>query len=332
MNQIDKFYRYLKSLFKGYHIIIVPKERARTKTFQVSGFSLKVLIASVILAVPLFLGSVLSAIHYQNKVIALKKDSSANQDLLESKKELILKLSLFEKTLTQMDESIAHLSQVMDIDPTSLQVGLGPISEIDTYLEDENVSALSGSLTQDAEGMIEDWVDNHGDISTTKFNRQFSELKQQSNFLNKKITSLFEQNKDKIRFVNAAPALLPVNGWVTSEFGVRKHPLSHHFKMHYGIDVAAPHGTLIKSPADGIVVYSGYSGGYGQVVVVDHGYGISSLMAHTSKIDAKLGDQIKRGDVLAYVGSSGAVSGAHLHYEIRVDGIPTDPMQFIAQQ
>lgn len=331
MKRLDKVLQILMPLFKGYHIIIVPKDKSRTRTFKVSGFSLKVLIVSVVLSVPLFLVSVLSTIHYQNKLIALKRANYENQKLWENKKELVLKFAAMEKSLTQMDESINHLGQVLDIDPQGLQMGLGPVYDIDEYVDDEHGGVMNPP-TIDTNTLVREWLEQNGEITSGRFYKKLMDLESQTAYLNKRIESLFEQNKEKIRFVNATPSLLPVEGWVTSEYGMRIHPLSRRFRMHYGMDIASPYGTPIKTPADGVVIYAGTSGGYGNVVVIDHGYGISSLLGHTSKIDAKLGQKVARGDVVAYVGSTGAASGNHLHYEIRVDGIPADPTSFVAQQ
>lgn len=331
MERLKQAYRAFMSLFQGYHIIVVPKNKERTRAFQVSGFSLKVLIVSVVLSVPLFLISLLSTIHYQNKLVSLKRANYENQKLWENKKELVLKLASLEKGLTQMDESVNHLGQVLDIDPQGLKMGLGPVYDIEEYVDEDGDGPLSVPSV-DTDLLVKEWLEQNGEITTGRFDKKVMDLQSQTQFLSKRIESLFEQNKEKIRFVNASPSVLPVKGWVTSEFGMRIHPLSRRYRMHYGIDIASPHGTPIKSPADGVVAYAGSSGGYGRVVVIDHGYGIASLLAHTSRVDVVPGQKVARGDVVAAVGSSGAATGAHLHYEIRVDGIPSDPFQFVAQQ
>ena len=124
---------------------------------------------------------------------------------------------------------------------------------------------------------------------------------------------------------------MPVNGWVTSDFGGRRSPYSGVYKMHYGIDIASPMGTPVQAPADGKVVFAESKGGYGRMVVIDHGYGVQTLYGHASKIFVDNGQKIKRGDEIALVGSTGASTGPHLHYEIHVDGIPADPLNFIME-
>lgn len=99
--------------------------------------------------------------------------------------------------------------------------------------------------------------------------------------------------------------------------------------MHNGVDIAAPIGTPIIAPSDGVVIYAGPKGGYGRAVIIDHGYGIQTLYGHTSQLFVSEGDHVSRGEKIAAVGSTGASTGPHLHYEVHVDGIPTNPMNYI---
>lgn len=332
MRQFKSLYNRFMPLFEGYHIIIVPKDKAQTKTLKVSGFSLKVLIASVILSVPLFLVSVLSTIHYQNKLVTVKRDTYENQKLLKNKQEFIAKIATLEKKISLMDDTLGNLGKVMDVDVENMRAGLGPVADTDLYLPEDEMHAALESLDADSDKLVNEWIENNGNLSTDKFTAKMSRLQNDASFLNKKMQDLFEQSKDKIRFAGASPSELPIGGWVTSGFGLRNHPLSHNFKMHEGIDIASPPGSPIKAPAEGVVIFAGYSGGYGQVVVLDHGYGIVTLYAHASKLNVKLGDSVSRGDTLSFVGSTGASTGPHVHYEVRVDGIPTDPMSFVSKK
>jgi murein DD-endopeptidase MepM/ murein hydrolase activator NlpD len=99
--------------------------------------------------------------------------------------------------------------------------------------------------------------------------------------------------------------------------------------MHAGIDIATKTGTPIKAPADGIVAFAGTKDAFGKVLVIDHGYGYTTFYGHCSKLEGKVGDRVKRGDVIAYVGNSGISTGSHLHYEVRVNGVATNPTKFI---
>lgn len=317
-----------KSMFKDYHIIVVPDDKARTKSFKISALTLKVLVSVFVLSIPLFFVSVLTTIHYQNKVVDLKRTNYENKKLVETKAGLIKKLTKLEKTLSLMDDSISHLSELMDIDPQSLKFGTGPIGDLDFTLEDDFEESFQ---IPETDKVIEEWINENGSLTVNKFNRKYTAFKDEATVLNKKLEEIFLQNRDKINFVNSSPNVLPVEGWITSEFGVRRHPIAHRFKMHNGIDVASPKGTPVKSPANGKVIFSGRSGGYGNVVIVQHGYGVSTMYAHLYAVHVKTGDTIKKLDVLGEVGTTGYSTGPHLHYEVRVDGIPKDPLSFLVQ-
>lgn len=316
-------------MFKGYHIIIVPKDKAQTKSFKISGLSLKIVLACVALSIPLVFFAVMSAIHYQNKLITLKRSNLENRMLVKEKEELTSKLASLEKTISLMNQSIDYLGELMDVDLQDMKLGLGPISDTDLNLTGSSDDLILPEV--DPTMSTQAWVEQNGEITVGKFNNKVKSYKEDLALINQKIEQIYNQNKDKIRFVNASPSLMPVNGWVTSDFGMRNHPLGGYSKMHNGIDIASPVGTPIKAPADGVVVYSGPKSGYGNMVIVDHGYGISTVFAHASTLSVKTGVQVKRGDLLAKVGSTGASTGPHLHYEVQVDGIPADPTEYIIE-
>ena len=106
-------------------------------------------------------------------------------------------------------------------------------------------------------------------------------------------------------------------------------PYSHRLKMHEGLDFGARPGTPIYAPADGVVIYSGKKPGFGNTLSIDHGYGLETIYAHAKSLNVKKGQQVKRGYLIAQVGNTGYSTGPHLHYEIRVNGIPVDPLYYI---
>ncbi len=124
----------------------------------------------------------------------------------------------------------------------------------------------------------------------------------------------------------SAGLMTPVAGHVTSGFGLRYHPILHYSRMHAGIDFGAPWGSPIVAAADGEVVAAGWAGGYGREVRVAHGGGIVTLYGHMSTIVASPGEAVRQGQVIGYVGSSGLSTGPHLHFEVKVNGQPVDPM------
>lgn len=129
--------------------------------------------------------------------------------------------------------------------------------------------------------------------------------------------------------LSSKPSGLPARGWLTSNFGIRQSPFSSERVMHEGIDIAARVGTPVYSTAAGIVSEAQYEDGYGKLVVIDHGYGYKTLYGHNSKLMVKVGQRIKRGDLIAASGNTGSSSGAHVHYEVRLNGVPLNPRKFM---
>jgi murein DD-endopeptidase MepM/ murein hydrolase activator NlpD len=127
----------------------------------------------------------------------------------------------------------------------------------------------------------------------------------------------------------ATPKGSPVVGMISSHYGQREHPRSGEENFHYGIDISSSPGNPVKATADGIVSFSGWSGGSGNLVVLEHGHGFSTFYAHNRSIPVKVAKKVKRGDIIGYVGSTGNSTGPHVHYEIWKDGKPIDPINYL---
>ena len=139
--------------------------------------------------------------------------------------------------------------------------------------------------------------------------------------------------KNKEQLLVSTPAIQPVSNKdlnrIASGFGYRIDPIYKTVKMHAGLDFAAPQGTPIYATADGTVTVAGNTGnGYGNHVVINHGYGYETLYGHMVKVKAKVGQQVKRGEVIGWVGSTGKSTGPHCHYEVHKNGQKIDPVYF----
>ena len=121
----------------------------------------------------------------------------------------------------------------------------------------------------------------------------------------------------------------PADGPVTSGFGPRLHPIFHTMRIHTGIDIGASYGASVHASASGVVVVAGTASGYGNAVVIDHGGGIATLYGHLSRFRVKVGQTVAAGETVGAVGDTGNSTGAHLHFEVRVRGVPVDPMPYL---
>jgi murein DD-endopeptidase MepM/ murein hydrolase activator NlpD len=159
----------------------------------------------------------------------------------------------------------------------------------------------------------------------------FSMINRETLYLEQMLQDQYELLVDQKDFLLATPTRKPSPGYVTSGFGIRKSPYGGRVKMHEGLDIANYPGTAIKAPANGVVVYAAEKPGYGQTVIIDHGYGLETWYGHARKLLVGKGQKIKRGDTIAQVGSSGRSTGPHVHYEVRINGIPVNPLSYFLE-
>ncbi|MEZ0390663.1 MAG: peptidoglycan DD-metalloendopeptidase family protein [Pseudobdellovibrionaceae bacterium] len=153
-----------------------------------------------------------------------------------------------------------------------------------------------------------------------------SQLREQS------VLDLWESLSERQSLLNSTPNIRPAKGWFTSKFGYRVSPFTGRPALHTGLDVAAAPGSPVYAPADGIVTYAGYDEGYGKMITIDHGYGVTTRFGHNAQIYVQVGQKVSRWDVIASVGNTGRSTGPHLHYEVRVNGVPRDPALYILDE
>lgn len=296
----------------GFHILVIPKQAKKAKRIFLSLVTVRLLFIAVLLLIPLLIASFISTMYYQNQVVSLKRQIKDDERIVTEKKNIIQKLAQLESSLVGVNSSLKEVEQALDLDISQMTAGLGPI--------DNETIAVSSVL---------DEIEEQGLPSFAEIRESIGEVDGKIIGAQSTVEEIYTHNQDRIRLFNALPDVMPVDGWVTSDFGFRRSPHSGKYKMHYGLDIAAPIGSSILAPAGGKVIVARYHGGYGRKIVLDHGYGVTTVFAHASKILVKEGQSVKKGDKIAKVGSTGASTGPHLHYEVHVDGVPTDPLNYL---
>ena len=162
---------------------------------------------------------------------------------------------------------------------------------------------------------------------------QLNNLSLRMAYQTKSFTEITDMVKNKEKLLKAIPAIQPVSNKnlnrVASGFGYRVDPLYKDYRLHAGLDFAAPSGTPIYATADGVVQAAGFNtDGYGNKVVINHGYGYQTLYGHMVRVKAKAGQRVKRGEVIGYIGSTGKSTGPHCHYEVIKRGTKVDPVYY----
>jgi murein DD-endopeptidase MepM/ murein hydrolase activator NlpD len=170
------------------------------------------------------------------------------------------------------------------------------------------------------------------DISTEgRLVPTFSETLEQYDALKTTTFARFDRNYMLRLQRNTQPSIWPIDGRLMGPFGQRTDPFSGEGEYHKGVDISAPTGTLVKAAADGMVTYADFFGGYGRLVIVTHSNGMQTYYAHLSKFDVIPGQEIRQGEILGRVGSSGRVTAPHLHYEVRIGGAPVNPYRYLVR-
>jgi murein DD-endopeptidase MepM/ murein hydrolase activator NlpD len=146
------------------------------------------------------------------------------------------------------------------------------------------------------------------------------------------VIQLWESLSDSQSLLASTPSIRPARGPIGSRFGYRADPINGKMKMHAGLDIVVSPGTPVRAPADGVVSFTGWDDYYGKLVSIDHGYDVLTRYAHNSQIYVQVGQKVSKYDVISATGSTGRSTGPHLHYEVRVNGVPVNPLNYILDE
>ena len=308
----------LLQLFRGkmsdkfFTLMIIPRRKSAVTKISLSGKLVYGLCAGTILAV-------LLTLYVVYDYAGIKRDrmelSRLRQQTAEQTKEinaLALKIDGFAdrmEEIKQFDRKLRILA--------SEQIGKGGKTPLGIGGSDNDQIRLQQLIDEDRDRLVSGMHES--------IDRLNAEAAERESSFNELLKFLREQKS----LLAATPSIWPVRGWVTSTFGMRKNPFGSGREFHKGIDIASRSGKEIIAPADGFVLEVAYRSDDGNVVKIDHGYGVSTSYAHLSKAAVKEGVGVKRGDVIGYVGNTGRSTGAHLHYGVIVNGVPVNPRKYL---
>lgn len=191
----------------------------------------------------------------------------------------------------------------------------------------DSLFGVGGSIPDDLETKIS-ITDRHNSL-LREMHEQVEQLNLAAINQNEGFTSLLNYLESQRNLLASTPAISPVEGWITSRFGYRNSPFTGKREFHKGLDIGARKKSPIISPADGTVSFVGNKGLLGRVVFINHGHGMTTRFGHIHKALKKKGDVVKRGEEIAQVGNTGRTTGSHVHYEVRLNGIPVNPIKYI---
>ena len=256
-------------------------------------------------------------------LVDYKNTLHENKALKNEAQILMLEIKKVKNSLEEVNNYAKKIGQIIQLESLQVTEKTGLRNKDTSTLNQENTSSHS----------FQNRLLLGVDLNKFKFRpvlQELSNLKLKARkqaFKLRDLLSEFTQKKSKLR---SLPLVSPVKGWLTSNFGFRKSPFTGKRTMHRGVDIAAPVGTSIKAPADGVVIFSGKKSGFGNFIMLAHyGYGLVTHYGHNAKNFVQAGTHVKKGDVIAAIGISGRATGPHLHYEVWKDGKAVNPRKFI---
>ena len=308
---------------RAFTLMVVPERSSLVRRYRFTKTMLKVAFGSALVALVAFGLMVWMA----GSVPRLSEENTRlkgeNLELKQRLQRVAHQLSHISDTLDRVERFDAKLRAITQLNDPDRHIAMGPVSRRD-------MAAVQGG--DPGEAPLSEEVLDLGpaeEVSPELIDLKIENLHDEARRRERSLRELQEVLADQRSLLRSLPSVWPVRGWVTSGFGPRVSPWTGERAMHEGIDVATAQGAPILSPADGVVVFSGTRGGYGKMLIVDHGYGVETRFGHNQENLATVGQKVARGQNIATVGNTGRSTGPHLHYEVRLNGIPENPQRYI---
>ena len=205
------------------------------------------------------------------------------------------------------------------------------IANIEKTDDSNNIFGVGGSMPEDLDARLP-LMEKHNSLMRD-MHEQIDELNRASIHQKGEFESLLKSLEDQQNLLASTPAIRPISrrekSWVTSSFGFRRSPFTGQREFHQGFDISTRKGTPILVTAEGVVTFAGKKGLLGNTIIIDHGHGMVTRYGHCSKFLKKRGEKVKRWEPIALVGNTGRSTGPHVHYEVRLNGIPVNPYKYI---
>ncbi len=335
---------------KTFTFLIASNRRGDTRSLTFSAAWLKAGIAMSVLAAVLLAAAVVDYMGLLLEQGENKRLRAENEQLTRQFQVVESQLSSLESSLERIKTLTTKIKLITNIEDEDrvmkLSVGATPrIEKNAAEFENEELGgdyrepASTEFLKRDSMFLEKPPLDEaRGELMATR-DHDYADLSiridrvvKNSALREQGVIRLQELLQERQAILNATPNIKPTRGWFTSRFGYRVDPFTGKPNMHFGQDIATAPGTQVIAPADGVVSYVGYESGYGKILAIDHGFGVRTRYAHNSQIYVELGQKIKRRDVISAVGTTGRSSGPHLHYEVRINDMPVDPMNYILDE
>lgn len=303
-------------------LVYIPHNGKPSKTFKLTAPTTKIMAFFMIFAIVVTsLSLVLSYFIRQNQDL-----NATTQYIIEKYQEQLTVSNLYiDRQATMLESKLDDLNEI-EFTQASISGGIMNLANKLEGFSTQYFSTLPGTTTETINvAKIDQFIDEVREINIVL--NEFQDMSEISDLEMLQFTTIRETLSDYLLYV---PSIWPTEStYIGSDFGMRWHPILKVLKEHTGTDIGGAYGDEIYASASGTVVLSRYNGGYGYSIKIDHGEGIETIYGHASKLLVKEGEEVVKGQVIALVGSSGVSTGPHVHFEVRIDNVPVDPIPFI---
>ncbi|WP_027180447.1 M23 family metallopeptidase [Maridesulfovibrio bastinii] len=298
-------------LFKRYHIVVFRDPHGNASKFRIHGCTFCLL---ALLFIGLAAGNAYLWNYYRNYSV-LERQLSESENAVQNQKTQILALS------QKMQNISKDLDRVRNFD-SKLRVMIN----LD--------QSIAGKDTAKGGATDADFSKNYlplyrQELLVRKMHEFLEQLNTEARLEEVRQQQIIYTMRSKQDVLDSTPSIWPVEGWVSSPFGWRTSPFTGRREYHKGLDISCPIGTAIYAPAKGKVIFSGIDGGYGRCIKIRHGANVTTRYGHMSRLGVKKGQVVTRGELIGYAGSTGRSTGPHVHYEVRLGGVPVNPLRYI---
>jgi murein DD-endopeptidase MepM/ murein hydrolase activator NlpD len=295
-----------------FNILIFGQKTSKTRHLRIHKKTFKV-------GLYLLAFGLLSTIFFFCDYIQIRKKTFELNQLRQETQEQRSKIHFFSSKIEDLE---GQLSKLKDFDKK-----IRIIANLEKGQEATPFMGMGGPSPSDVREKLRVEKDEKGLVQQMR--TDIERLKSEAASQEESLSELEKLLQTKKNVLISTPSIWPVQGWVTSGFGFRMNPFTGLTQMHEGLDISNRMGTLVVAPADGIISDIGSDWVHGKILVISHGFGMTTRYSHLDKVLVRVGQKVKRGDKIAEVGISGKTTGPHLHYEVRLNGIPVNPMRYI---
>jgi len=342
---------FFKKEKRCFTIMVVPHSEEATYSMRFPLYAVQGIVIALIMGIAGFgiLGySYLKAAAEAQEVVQLKQINQAQQDEIDAlaftTQQTMNQINELDKVIenvlakieeVEIPDNIAEVELIKD-DSEEEQISSNAANSTNAFLYSIEALTYPNSYMLPGIGAINGYNINQG-LSTSGrvLDRAIENITALHSIIPEHMGTLDEVDEyidiieAKLEQLELKPSLWPARGRLTSGFGTRRIPYGSGYQFHTGVDIAGSYGSTIRATAKGRVIYSGYRGSLGNLLIIDHGHGYKTYYAHLANFSVRRGDEVEKGQTIGSMGASGRTTGTHLHYEVHYNGTPVNPIRYM---